>query len=100
MDEPSEALAAVFTVYRLSRINGLSPLTSLLLTGYAVGSLLAAVRLVIGGRPRPVPACCPWRATALWPRAGNSEMIDRMPTFRRRCPATLAHSSQRDSLRP
>ena len=36
------ALAAVFTVYRLSRINGLSPLTSLLLTGYAVGSLLAA----------------------------------------------------------
>ena len=36
------ALAAVFTVYRLSRVNGLSPLTSLLLTGYAVGSLLAA----------------------------------------------------------
>jgi iron complex transport system permease protein len=36
------ALAAVFTVYRLSRISGLSPLTSLLLTGYAVGSLLAA----------------------------------------------------------
>ena len=36
------ALVAVFTVYRLSRINGLSPLTSLLLTGYAVGSLLAA----------------------------------------------------------
>ncbi|HEU4918500.1 MAG TPA: iron chelate uptake ABC transporter family permease subunit [Candidatus Limnocylindrales bacterium] len=36
------ALAAVFTVYRLSRIGGLSALTSLLLTGYAVGSLLAA----------------------------------------------------------
>ena len=36
------ALAAVYTVYRLSRIGGLSPLTSLLLTGYAVGSLLAA----------------------------------------------------------
>jgi iron complex transport system permease protein len=36
------ALGAVFTVYRLSRIGGLSPLTSLLLTGYAVGSLLAA----------------------------------------------------------
>jgi len=36
------ALVAVFTVYRLSRIGGLSPLTSLLLTGYAVGSLLAA----------------------------------------------------------
>jgi iron complex transport system permease protein len=36
------ALAAVLTVYRLSRIGGLSPLTSLLLTGYAVGSLLAA----------------------------------------------------------
>lgn len=36
------ALAAVFAVYRLSRIGGLSPLTSLLLTGYAVGSLLAA----------------------------------------------------------
>jgi iron complex transport system permease protein len=36
------ALAAVATVYRLSRISGASPLTSLLLTGYAVGSLLAA----------------------------------------------------------
>ncbi len=36
------ALAAVFVVYRLSRVGGLSPLTSLLLTGYAVGSLLAA----------------------------------------------------------
>ena len=36
------ALAAVATVYRLSRVAGLSPLTSLLLTGYAVGSLLAA----------------------------------------------------------
>lgn len=36
------ALAAVFAVYRLSRIGGLSALTSLLLTGYAVGSLLAA----------------------------------------------------------
>jgi iron complex transport system permease protein len=36
------ALVAVFTVYRLSRIGGLSALTSLLLTGYAVGSLLAA----------------------------------------------------------
>ena len=36
------ALVAVTTVYRLSRISGLAPLTSLLLTGYAVGSLLAA----------------------------------------------------------
>jgi iron complex transport system permease protein len=36
------ALAAIFTVYRLSRVSGLAPLTSLLLTGYAVGSLLAA----------------------------------------------------------
>jgi iron complex transport system permease protein len=36
------ALTSVYTVYRLSRIGGLSPLTSLLLTGYAVGSLLAA----------------------------------------------------------
>jgi iron complex transport system permease protein len=36
------ALGAVFVVYRLSRVGGLSPLTSLLLTGYAVGSLLAA----------------------------------------------------------
>jgi ABC-type Fe3+-siderophore transport system permease subunit len=36
------ALGAVFVVYRLSRVSGLSPLTSLLLTGYAVGSLLAA----------------------------------------------------------
>jgi iron complex transport system permease protein len=36
------ALASVFTVYRLSRISGIAPLTGLLLTGYAVGSLLAA----------------------------------------------------------
>ncbi|HEX5015636.1 MAG TPA: iron chelate uptake ABC transporter family permease subunit [Candidatus Limnocylindrales bacterium] len=36
------ALVAIFVVYRLSRIGGLSPMTSLLLTGYAVGSLLAA----------------------------------------------------------
>jgi iron complex transport system permease protein len=36
------ALLAVTAVYRLSRVGGLSPLTSLLLTGYAVGSLLAA----------------------------------------------------------
>jgi iron complex transport system permease protein len=36
------ALGSIYTVYRLSRVGGLSPLTSLLLTGYAVGSLLAA----------------------------------------------------------
>jgi iron complex transport system permease protein len=36
------ALASVTFVYRLSRTSALSPLTSLLLTGYAVGSLLAA----------------------------------------------------------
>ncbi len=36
------ALAAIYAVYKLSRIGGLSPMTSLLLTGYAVGSLLAA----------------------------------------------------------
>jgi iron complex transport system permease protein len=36
------ALASIYAVYRLSRISGLAPLTSLLLTGYAVGSLLAA----------------------------------------------------------
>jgi iron complex transport system permease protein len=36
------ALIAVWVVYRLSRIGGLSAMTSLLLTGYAVGSLLAA----------------------------------------------------------
>ncbi|MFL5757649.1 MAG: FecCD family ABC transporter permease [Chloroflexota bacterium] len=36
------ALIAVWSVYRLSRTSGLAPLTSLLLTGYAVGSLLAA----------------------------------------------------------
>lgn len=36
------ALLAVYTVYRLSQTSGLAPLTSLLLTGYAVGSLLAA----------------------------------------------------------
>jgi iron complex transport system permease protein len=36
------ALASIYAVYRLSRIGGLAPLTSLLLTGYAIGSLLAA----------------------------------------------------------
>jgi len=36
------ALASVTLVYRLSRVSGASPLTSLLLTGYALGSLLAA----------------------------------------------------------
>jgi iron complex transport system permease protein len=36
------ALVSIYTVYRLSRISGLAPLTSLLLVGYAVGSLLAA----------------------------------------------------------
>ncbi len=36
------ALASVTVVYRLSRTSALSPLTSLLLTGYAVSSLLAA----------------------------------------------------------
>jgi iron complex transport system permease protein len=36
------ALASITVVYKLSRHNGLAPLTSLLLTGYAVGSLLAA----------------------------------------------------------
>jgi iron complex transport system permease protein len=36
------ALVAVFVVYRLARLSGLAPLTGLLLTGYAVGSLLAA----------------------------------------------------------
>ena len=40
---PSSARSlATLAVYRLSRIGGLAPLTSLLLTGYAVGSLLAA----------------------------------------------------------
>ena len=36
------ALASVVVVYRLARLSGLAPLTGLLLTGYAVGSLLAA----------------------------------------------------------
>src|SRR3989442_10452202 len=36
------ALVAVWVVYSLSRTSGLAPLTSLLLTGYAIGSLLAA----------------------------------------------------------
>lgn len=36
------ALAAVTTVYKLSRVGGLAPLTSLLLTGYAVASMLSA----------------------------------------------------------
>lgn len=36
------ALLAIYVVYKLSRLGGTSPMTSLLLTGYAVGSLLAA----------------------------------------------------------
>ena len=36
------ALGAVFLVYRFSRVGGHGQMTSLLLTGYAVGSLLAA----------------------------------------------------------
>lgn len=36
------ALAAVWLVYKLSRVGGHGQMTSLLLTGYAVGSLLAA----------------------------------------------------------
>ena len=36
------ALLSVTVVYKLSRTSSLAPLTSLLLTGYAVGSLLAA----------------------------------------------------------
>jgi iron complex transport system permease protein len=36
------ALVSIWVVYRLSRTGTLAPLTSLLLTGYAVGSLLAA----------------------------------------------------------
>jgi iron complex transport system permease protein len=36
------ALLAVAAVYRLSRVGGAAPMTSLLLTGYALGSLLAA----------------------------------------------------------
>ena len=36
------ALVSVFVVYRLSRVGASAPMTSLLLTGYAVGSLLAA----------------------------------------------------------
>lgn len=36
------ALASVWLVYRLSRVGGHGQMTSLLLTGYAVGSLLAA----------------------------------------------------------
>jgi iron complex transport system permease protein len=36
------ALTAITVVWKLSRVSGLSPLTSLLLTGYAVASLLSA----------------------------------------------------------
>ena len=49
------ALAAITVVYRLSRIGGLAPMTSLLLTGYAVGSLLAAglaMAMYLSGRRR------------------------------------------------
>ena len=38
----SARCSSVTVVYRLSRMSALAPLTSLLLTGYAVGSLLAA----------------------------------------------------------
>ncbi len=38
----SGALLAVAVVYRVSRLGGLNSLTSVLLTGYAIGSLLAA----------------------------------------------------------
>ena len=38
----SGALVSVLVVYRLSRVGASAPMTSLLLTGYAVGSLLAA----------------------------------------------------------
>jgi iron complex transport system permease protein len=36
------AILAITVVYKLSRVSGLAPLTSLLLTGYAVASLLSA----------------------------------------------------------
>lgn len=36
------AVAAITVVYKLARVSGLAPLTSLLLTGYAVASLLSA----------------------------------------------------------
>ncbi len=36
------ALGSIAAVYRLARVGGTSPMTSLLLTGYALGSLLAA----------------------------------------------------------
>jgi cobalamin transport system permease protein len=36
------AVTAITVVYRLSRVSGLAPLTGLLLTGYAVASLLSA----------------------------------------------------------
>ena len=51
------ALLATLAVYRLSRIGGLSPMTSLLLTGYAIGSLLAAglAMAMYSQRRRPAP---------------------------------------------
>ena len=51
------ALLSVTVVYQLSRTSALAPLTSLLLTGYAVGSLLAAGPrdgdVPLGHRPAP-----------------------------------------------
>ena len=47
------ALASVWLVYRLSRVGGHGQMTSLLLTGYAVGSLLAAglsMAMYVSGR--------------------------------------------------
>ncbi len=63
------ALLSVTVVYRLSRTSALAPLTSLLLTGYAVGSLLAAGPrdgdVPVGHRPAPdLRATCSAGSTA------------------------------------
>ncbi len=68
------ALVSVTVVYRLSRTSALAPLTSLLLTGYAVGSLLAAglamaMYLSGTGLRRSSPTC--WAGLTARPGCGS-----------------------------
>ena len=78
------ALLAIYTVYKLSRTTGLAPLTSLLLTGYAVGSLLAAglaMAMYLSGAAAPpdlhVPARQLRRGQLDPPRLGAADRRDR-----------------------
>ena len=70
------ALLAITVVYRLSRVSGLAPLTSLLLTGYAVASLLSAglaMAMYLSGRGAPPDLQLPARQLRRWrPGSGSS----------------------------